>query len=171
MVALPSGIRPDLTPEDREVKRQLGKCPPWAYSDLIRSSIPSSLSVSPSCSPHSRSPPPPIMKTDPVGPLVVKPTRGELQACVRLLAKKRRSVKCKAHDLPESSFLTWGKVPKLGVSVPRSPVKERGSHTQVRVRGRSYLLWPRCPRRRVRGVAHPLLQKPRVIREGLPSLH
>ena len=93
MVALLSGIRPDLTPEDREVKRQLGKCRPRAYSDLIRSDIPSFLGVSPSCSPCSTSPSPPAMETSPSGPLVVKPTRGELRARVELPAKKRRSVK------------------------------------------------------------------------------
>ena len=36
MVVLPSGIRLDLTPEDREVKRRLGKCRPREYSDLIK---------------------------------------------------------------------------------------------------------------------------------------
>ena len=67
----------------------------------------------------------------------MKPTRGEFQACVELLAKKRRSVKRKAHDPPESSLPAWGKVPKLEVSVPQSPVKEWGSHAQVRVRGQA----------------------------------
>ena len=42
MVVLPSGIRPDLTLEDREVKRRLGKCHPRAYSDLIKSDLPGS---------------------------------------------------------------------------------------------------------------------------------
>ena len=93
---MPSSIRPDLTPEDREVKRQLGKCRPREYSDPIRSDIPGSSGVSPSCSPCSTSPPPPVMETSPGGPLVVKPTRGELRARVELLAKKRRSVKRKA---------------------------------------------------------------------------
>ena len=137
LVALPSGIRPDLTLEDREVKQQLSKCRPRAYSDLIRSDIPGSSGVSPSCSPYSRSPPPLAMETSPRGPLAVKPTREELQARVELLAKKRRSVKHKAQDPPESSLLAWGKAPKLGVSVPRSSVKERGSHAQVRVRGQA----------------------------------
>ena len=127
MVALPSCIRSDLNPEDREVKRQLGKCRPQAYSDLIRSDIPGSLGVSPSCSPYSRSPPPPAMETSSRGPLAVKPTREELQAHVELLAKKRRSVKHKAQDPPESSLPARGKAPKLGVYVPQSPVKERGS--------------------------------------------
>ena len=67
----------------------------------------------------------------------MKPTRGELPACVELLAKKRRGVKRKAQDPPESSLLTRGKAQKLGVSIPRSPVKERGSHAQVRVSGQA----------------------------------
>ena len=128
MVALPSGIRPDLTLEDREVKRQLGKCRPRAYSDLIRSDIPGSSGVSPYCSPHSRSPSLPAMETSLGGPLVVKPTRGELQASVESLEKKRRSVKRKALDPPKSSLPARGKALKLGVSVPRFLVKERGSH-------------------------------------------
>ena len=128
MVALPSGIFPDLTPEDREVKRQLGKCRPRAYSDLIRSDIPGSSGVSPSYYPCSTSPPPSAMETSPRRPLVVKPTRGELRACVELLVKKRRSVKCKAQDPPDSSLPARGKVSKLGVSDPRS-------HAQVQVRG------------------------------------
>ena len=134
---LPSSIRLDLTPEDREVKRQLGKCLPRAYSNLIRLDIPSSSGVSPSCSLLSRSPQPPTMETSLRGPLVVKLTRGELQARVELLAKKKRSVKRKAKDPHESSLPARGKAPKLGVSVPLSPVKERGSHAQVRVRGQA----------------------------------
>ena len=114
MVALLSGIRPDLTPKDREVKCQLGKCRPRAYSDLIRSNIPGSSGVGPSCSPCSTSPPPPTMETSPRGPFVVKPTWGELRARVELLAKKRRSVKRKAQDPPESSLPAWGKVPEAG---------------------------------------------------------
>ena len=67
----------------------------------------------------------------------MKLTWGKLQARVESLAKKRRSVKRKAQDPPESSLLAWGKAPKLGVSVLRSPVKEQGSHAQVRVRGQA----------------------------------
>ena len=124
MFTLLSGIRPDLTPEDREVKRKLGKCRPWEYSDLIKSDILGSSGVSPSCSPCSTSPPPPAMETSPGGPLVVKPTRGELRARVELLTKKRRSVKHRAQDPPESSLPARGKVLNLGVSDPRlrSPV-------------------------------------------------
>ena len=130
MVALLSGIHPDLTPEDREVKCQLGKCRPRAYSDMIKSDIPGSSGVSLSCSPCSTSPLPPAMETSPKGPLVVKLTRGELRASVELLAKKRRSIKRKAQDPPESSLLAWGKVSKLGVYDPRS-------RAQVQVRGQA----------------------------------
>ena len=137
MVALSSGIRLDLTPEDREVKRQLGKCLPWAYFDLIRSDIPGSLGVSPSCSPYSKSPPPPAMEISSKGPPAVNPTREELQARVELLAKKRRSVKRKAQDPLESSLSARGKTLKLGTSIPPSPVKEQGSHAQVWVRGQA----------------------------------
>ena len=77
------------------------------------------------------------METSPGGPHVVKPTRGELKASVKLLAKKRRSVKRKAQDRPESGLSARAKVPKLRVSFPRLPVKERGSHAQVRVRGQA----------------------------------
>ena len=101
---LPSGIRPDLTPEDREVKRQLDKCRPWAYSNLIRSDIPGSSGVGPFCSPYLRSPPPPAIGTSPEGPPAMKLTREELQARVELLAKKRRSAKRKAQAPPKSSL-------------------------------------------------------------------
>ena len=73
-----SDIHPDLTLDDKEVKRQLGKCHPRAYSDMIRSDIPGSSGVSLSCSPCSTSPPSPAMEISPTGPLVVKPTWGEL---------------------------------------------------------------------------------------------
>ena len=123
-----SGICPDLTPEDREVKRQLGKCSPL---DVFRSDQVG----------HSR-----LFRCEPFlfplfdissalchgnfswGPLVVKLTRGELRVHVELLEKKRRSVKFKAQDPPESSLPARGKVPKLGVFDPRS-------HTQVQVKG------------------------------------
>ena len=110
---LPLGIRPDLTPEDREVKRQLGKCCPRAYSNLIKLDIPGSSGVSPSCSLYLRSPPLPATETSLEGPPVVKPTWEELQTRVGLLAKKRRSAKHKAQAPPESSLPGRGKIPKL----------------------------------------------------------
>ena len=137
MVELPSGIRLDFTLKDREVKRQLGKCRPRAYSDLIKSDILGSLDMGSSYLPYSRSPPPPTMETSPKGPPVVNPTREELQFRVELLAKKRRSAKRKAQAPPESSLPAWSKIPKLGASSLSSPTKERGSHAQVRVRGQA----------------------------------
>ena len=119
MVVLPLGICPNLTPEDKEVKRRLGKCRPRAYSDLIKSDLPGSSGVSPSSSPCSKSPSLPAMETFPGGPPVVKPTRGELRANVELLAKKKRIVKRRAQNPPEGSLPAQGN-PKLGVSDPHS---------------------------------------------------
>ena len=124
MVVLPSGIRPDLTPEDKEVKRRLGKCRPRVYSDLIKSDLPGSSGVSPSSSPRSKSPPLPAMETYPRGPLVVKPTRGEIQARVELLEKKK-SVKRRAQDPPEGSVPARGKVTKLEYLIPARAPKLR----------------------------------------------
>ena len=113
------------------MKRWLGKCRPRAYFDLIRSDILSSSGVSPSSSPLSRYPPLPAMETSPRGPLVVKPTRGELRACVEFLVKKKRSIKHKAQDPPEGSPSARGKVPKLRVTDLRS-------RAQVQVRGQAW---------------------------------
>ena len=63
---------------------------------MIRSDIPGSSGVSPSCSPYLGSPSCPAMEISVKGPSAMKPTREELQALVELLAKKRRSVKSKA---------------------------------------------------------------------------
>ena len=71
------------------------------------------------------------METSLGGPLVVKPTRGELRAHVELLAKKKRSVKRRAQDPPEGSLPTRGKVPKMGVSDPLS-------RAQAQVRGQEW---------------------------------
>ena len=108
MVVLPSGIRPDLTPEDSEMKLD----------------IPGSSEVSLSSSSSSRSPPLPAMETFPGGPLVVKPTQGELWARVELLAKKKR--KHKARDPSEGGSPARGKVSKLGVSNSRSCTSVQG---------------------------------------------
>ena len=45
---LPSGIRPDLNLEDKEVKQQLAKCLPRVYFKLIRLDIPGPSGVKPS---------------------------------------------------------------------------------------------------------------------------
>ena len=88
-----SGICPDLSPEDRDVKRKLAKCLPRAYSELIRSDIPGS-SGSKSSRPSTLRPSPPsVMKFSRERPSVVKPTKGELQARVETLSRRPRSVK------------------------------------------------------------------------------
>ena len=80
MVALPSGIRPDLSYEDKEVKQRLVKCLPRAYSELIRSDIPGPSGVKPSQPLSLRLSLPSVMKPSRDGPSTMKPTKEELQA-------------------------------------------------------------------------------------------
>ena len=134
---LPSGICPDLSSKDKEVKRQLAKCLPRVYSELIRSDIPEPSSVNPSRPPASRPSLASAMKPSREGPSTMKPTREGLQARVESLAKKKRSVKRKTQALPESSLVIRGKILRLGVSSPSSTAKERGSFDQVPVRGQA----------------------------------
>ena len=81
-----SGISLDLSPEDRIVKRKLAKCLPHAYSELIRSDIPGSSSLRSSRPATLRPLLPSVMKFSHDGPLVVKPTKGELQDWVETLS-------------------------------------------------------------------------------------
>ena len=98
-----SGIRPDLSPEDKDVKRKLPKCLPRAYSELIRSNIMGS-SDSKSSQPSTLRPlPPSVMKFSHERPPVVKPTKGELQARVETLFRRPRSMKRKSHNSLEKS--------------------------------------------------------------------
>ena len=101
-----SGVRPDLSPEDEEVKRRFVRCHPRAYSELIRSDIPGPSGAKPARLPALRSSPPFAMKPSlpPISkpsssfalePLIAKPTRGELRAHLKMLAKKKMSVKRK----------------------------------------------------------------------------
>ena len=111
-----SGIRPNLSPEDRVVKRKLAKSLPRAYSKLIRLDIPGS-SGSKSSQPSTLRPSPPsVMKFSYERPPVIKPTKGELQARVETLSKRYRSAKRKSQDSLEKSHLAWGKAPRLGTS-------------------------------------------------------
>ena len=110
----PSGIRPDLCPEDKVIKQELAKCLPRAYSELIRSDIPGSSGSRSSHSAALRSSPPSAMKFSHAGPPVAKPTKGELLARVETLSQRSRSVKQKTLDSPENAHPSWGKVPKLG---------------------------------------------------------
>ena len=85
----PSGIRPNLSVEDEEVKRKLVKCAPRAYSKLIRSDIPGSSGSKSSRPPALRPSPPSVMKSRHEGPPIVKPTREELQSQVEALSRRR----------------------------------------------------------------------------------
>ena len=98
-----SGIRPDLSPEDRDVKQKLARCLPRAYSELVRLDIQGS-SSSKSSRPSTLKPSPPsVMKFSHERPLIVKPTKGELQARVETLSRRPRSVKRKSQDSLEKS--------------------------------------------------------------------
>ena len=81
----PSGIQPGLSPEDKDVKRKLVKCPPLAYSKLIRSNIPGPSGSKSSRPPALRPSPLSIMKSRHEGPPAVKPSREELWARVEVL--------------------------------------------------------------------------------------
>ena len=109
-----SGILPDLSPEDKVVKRKLAKCLPCAYSELIRSDIPGSSGSRSSCPATLRPSPPSVVKFSHNGPPVVKPTKGELLARVETLSRRSRSVKRKTLDSLKKGHPAWGKVPRLG---------------------------------------------------------
>ena len=123
-----SGIRPDLSPEDKIVKRNLAKCLSRAYYELIRSDIPESSGSMSSRPATLRPSPPSVMKFSNDGPPVVKPTKGELQARVETLSRRSRSVKWKPLDSLEKGHLAWGKIPRLGMSSssPSAHVRVQG---------------------------------------------
>ena len=120
------GIRPDLSPEDKVVKRKLAKCLPRAYSELTRSDIPKSSSSRSSRLATLRLSPSSVMKFFHDGPPVVKPTKGEILARVETMSRRSRNVKRKTLDSPEKGRSAWGKVPRLGTS-SSSP----STHVQV----------------------------------------
>ena len=111
-----SGVRPDLSPEDKVIKRELAKCLQRTYSELIRSDIPRSSSSRSSRSATLRPSPPSVMKLSHDGTLAIKPNKGELLAKVETLSRKSRSGKWKTLDSPVKGRPSWGKVPKLGSS-------------------------------------------------------
>ena len=133
LVAWPSGARPDLSPEDEEVKRKLMKCALCAYSELIRLDIPGSSGARPTRLHFLRSSPfsvmkPPIPKSSSSSvsePLTAKPTRGELWSRLEVLAKKKRSVKRKPPSSLEGFPLARGKILKVGAS--SSPLSAVGA--------------------------------------------
>ena len=158
-----SGIRPDLSPEDRVVKRKLDKCLPCAYFKLIRSDILGS-SGSKSSRPSTLRPSPQfVMKFSYDRPPVVKPTKGELQARVETLSGRSRSVKRKPQDSLERSHPTWGKALRLGTSLHCLPLMSEH-------RGKCGHLRPKSKESQVPNLALPLLPRPKIPRGGLLSL-
>ena len=111
-----SSVRPDLSPEDKVIKRKLAKCLLRAYSELIKSDIPGSSGSRSSCPTTLRPSPPPVMKLSHDGPPSIKPTKRELLARVEMLSRKFLSVKRKTLDSPVKGCSSWGKVSKLGSS-------------------------------------------------------
>ena len=116
MVVCLSGVRSDLRPEDKVIKRELAKCLPHTYSELIKSDIPGSSGPRSSHPATLRPSPPSVMKLSHDGPSAIKPTKGELLARVETLSRKSQSVKRKTLDSPVKGRPFWGKVPKLGSS-------------------------------------------------------
>ena len=136
MVVWPLGARPDLSPEDEEVKRKLVKCALLSYSELIRSDIPGSSGARHARLHFLRSSPLFVMKrpfpesSSPSvsEPLTEKPTRGELRSRLEVLAKKKRSVKRKPPNSLEGCPPAQGKTLKVGASPsPLSAVGARDS--------------------------------------------
>ena len=137
MVAWPSGARPDLSPEDEEVKWKLVKCASRAYSELIRSDIPGPSGARPARLRFLRPYPisvmkpslPPVSKSSSssvLEPFMAKPTRGELQALLEVLAKKKRNVKRKSQASPEGFPPTRGNILKAEASSSPSPAVGAG---------------------------------------------
>ena len=100
-----SGARPDLSPEDNVITRELAECSSHPYAELIRSDIPGPSSLRSICSATLRPSPPSTMKISPVGPSAAKPTKGELLTRVEMLSRKSRRAKRKTLDSVEKDRL------------------------------------------------------------------
>ena len=123
-----SGVHLDLSHEDKVIKRELAKCLPCAYSELIKSDIPGSSSSRSSRPATLRPSPPSIIKLSHDEPPATKPTKRELLTQVETLSRKFLSVKRKTLDSPVKGGLSWGKVSKLGSSSssPSAHVRVQG---------------------------------------------
>ena len=106
----------DLRPEEKVIKRELAKCHPYAYSELIKSDIPGSSGSRSSRLATLRPSPISVIKLSHDEPPATKPTKRELLARVETMSRKSRSVKRKTLDSPVKGGPSWGKVPKLGSS-------------------------------------------------------
>ena len=122
MVIWPLGARPDLSPEDKEVKQKLVKCAPRAYYELIKLDIPGSSGARPARLPFLRSSLLSVMKCSvPKSsspsvsePLTTKPTWRELRSRLEMLVKKIRSMKRKPPSSPAGCPPARGKTLKVG---------------------------------------------------------
>ena len=152
-----SSVLPDLSLEDKVIKRELAKCLPCTYSELVKSDIPRSSGSRSFHHAFLRPSPPSVIKLSHDGPPATKPTKGELLARVETLSRKSRSVKRKNLDSPVKGDRSWGKVPKLGLSssspsahvrvwgqvmlpsseVPRAPSSQPRSISTAKVRDSS----------------------------------
>ena len=110
------------------MKQKLIKCASRAYSERIRSDIPRSFGARPARLPFLRSSPLSVMKpltSTSSSPsvlelLIARPIRGELRACLEVLAKKNRIVKRKPLSSLGGCPPAWGKILKVGASSPPS---------------------------------------------------
>ena len=118
------------------MKRKLVRCTLHAYFELIRSDIPGPSGARPAQLPFLRPSPlsvmkPPVSKSSSPSvsePLIAKLTRGELRACLEVLAKKKMSVKRKTPTSLEGCPLARGKILKVGPSsLPSSTVRAEDS--------------------------------------------
>ena len=140
MVAWPSGVWPDLSSEDEEVKWKLVKCSLHAYSELIRSDIPRSSGARPARLPFLRPSPLSVMKPSVskfpspsiLEPRIAKPTWGELRARMEVLAKKKRSIKRKTPTSLKGCPPARGKILKVGASSSPSSATEAGDSLRGR---------------------------------------
>ena len=111
------------------MKRQLAKCLPWVYFELIRSDILGPTSVNPSWPPVSKPYFPFVMKPSREGPSILKPTWEELQARVESLAKKKMKEGIalelrgtRTHCLPTWSSPLGSYCPSYGTLISRKRI-------------------------------------------------
>ena len=80
------GARIDLSAEDNVEALALVECPARPYAELIKSDIPSPLSLRSARSDALRPSPTSTMRVSPVGPSAANPTKGELLAQLGMLS-------------------------------------------------------------------------------------
>ena len=163
MVVCLSGVRLDLSSEDKAIKQELAKCLSRTYSEIIRSDVLRSSDSWSSRPATLRPSPPSVMKLYHDGAPVIKPTKGELLARVEALSRKSQSVEWKILDSPLKGRPFWGKVLKLGSS-SSSPSAHARVLGQVMPPSSEALIAPSSQPR------SGSTTRPKTPREGLLSL-